>query len=611
MMIRCGVGLIGLLLIVASTLHAQTPPVKIQLDGEWVFKKDPEKIGLDNRWWANDLDRSDWESVPVPKMWEEYPTLGSYDGWGWFALSVVFQKTGQPMTLHFAGVDDDAVVWVNGVEVGTHVGYSDPFGIDVTNALRNGENLVIVKVADHRGGGGIYRSVTLIETRSIEELLKSPFFGTPAIKSPDWVRDAVIYEVYLRSFSPEGTFAGLEKKLPELKALGVTVLWLMPIHPVGEKNRKGTLGSPYSVKDYYGINPEFGTMKEFKKLLSSAHKKGMKLIIDLVINHTAWDNPLIEEHPDWYSKNAAGAIVPPNDDWTDVADLDFSQADLRKYMADMMRWWVKDIGIDGFRCDVAEMVPTDFWNDVRKQLNKVKSVMMLAEGSLPEHHAQAFDVSYAWTVYDVLESILKARSPATAINDILKNERLQFPTGSIRMRFNTNHDKNAWEDPAVTKLGLDGLKLSTVLVHTLPGIPLIYNGEEVANHKKLGLFEKVDIDWDRPSEIGQMLAQLCSLRQVNKSLSRGEFVPLATSSDQDVLAYARLAGKDKVVVVLNFSEEPRFVQVETPLERIVPGRKDMVLTDLFKDEKMEVKQSTGEKVVLALEPRDFRVFQVK
>ncbi len=606
-----GVSLIALLVIAVSFLFSQVPPVKVQLDGEWVFKEDPEKTGVEKQWWANDLDRSDWQGVPVPKMWEEFPDMGTYDGWGWYALNVVFQKTSQPMTLHFAGVDDDAIVWVNGVEVGSHVGYSDPFAFDVTNALRSGENLIVVKVADHGGGGGIYKSVTLIETRSIEELLKGPFFGTPAIKSPDWVKDAVIYEVYLRSFSPEGTFAGLERRLPELKKLGVTVLWLMPIHPVGEKNRKGTLGSPYSVKNYYGINPEFGTMNDFKKLLGAARKHGMKLIIDLVINHTAWDNPLIEKHPEWYTRNAAGEIVPPNDDWTDVADLDFSQQALRKYMADMMRWWVKDVGIDGFRCDVAEMVPTEFWNDVRKQLNKIKPVMMLAEGSLPEHHAQAFDVSYAWTVYDVLQPVLKGKTSATVIHDILKNERLQFPTGSLRLRFNTNHDKNAWDEPAVTKFGLDGLKLSTVLVNTLPGVPLIYNGEEVANDKKLGLFEKVEIDWERPREIGQLQTQLCSLRRINKSLTRGEYVSLGTSSGNDVLAYARLAGKDKILVVLNFSEEPRFIQVETPLSKLASGKKSFTLTDVFKDERMEVKESTGEKIVLALEPGDYRVYQIK
>jgi glycosidase len=186
--------------------------------------------------------------------------------------------------------------------------------------------------------------------------------GKPSLRqSADWVRNAVIYEVYLRSFSREGTFRGLEKRLPELKDLGVTVIWLMPIHPVGELKRKGHLGSPYAVRDYYAVNPEFGTLEDFRSLVRSVHNTGMHIIIDLVINHTAWDNPLITEHPDWYTHDEKREIVSPNKDWTDVADLDYSRQGLRDYMTGMMVYWVRDIGIDGYRCDVAELLPTDFW----------------------------------------------------------------------------------------------------------------------------------------------------------------------------------------------------------------------------------------------------------
>jgi glycosidase len=241
--------------------------------------------------------------------------------------------------------------------------------VNLDSVLRFGDNHIVVLVMDNGGGGGIYKPVTLIETKFLDDLLKSIYYGKPALKSPDWVKDAIIYEVYLRSFSKEGNFAGLEKKLPELKSLGVTVLWLMPIHPVGRTNRKGTLGSPYAVQDYYGINPEFGTLQDFKRLLNAVHRNGMKLIIDLVANHTSWDSKLINEHPDWFTRNERGNIVPPNADWTDVADLDYSKPDLRHYMIQMMLYWVRDVGIDGFRCDVAELVPTDFWDEARARLN--------------------------------------------------------------------------------------------------------------------------------------------------------------------------------------------------------------------------------------------------
>ena len=190
--------------------------------------------------------------------------------------------------------------------------------------MRVGDNTIVVLVKDYSGGGGIYKPITLIETKHLDELLKSPLFRHASIEERRLGEDARIYSVYLRSFSKEGNFAGLEKRIPELKKLGVTVLWLMPIHPVGVKNRKGTLGSPYAVQDYYGINPEFGSMKDFKKLLATVHKHGMKLIIDMVANHTSWDSKLIVEHPEWFTKRREGNIVPPNDDWTDVADLDYS-----------------------------------------------------------------------------------------------------------------------------------------------------------------------------------------------------------------------------------------------------------------------------------------------
>lgn len=596
---------------------------KISLDGNWLFRVDSTKAGVEAKWFSQSVDRSDWKEMITPRFWEGYPGLANYDGWGWFARKVKIEKLGGPMSLHFAGVDDDAVVWVNGIEVGGHTGYSDPFTVDVSHTLRVGENLVVVLVKDYAGGGGIYKPITLIETKNLGELLKSPYYGTAAIKSATWVRDACIYSVYLRSFSKEGNFAGLESRIPELKKFGVTVLWLMPIHPVGVKNRKGALGSPYAVQDYYGINPEFGTlvyrnaalrragtMKDFKKLLATVHKNGIKLIIDLVANHTSWDSKLIKGHPDWFTKDEKGNIIPPNADWTDVADLDFSKAGLRKYMIDMMKWWVKDVGIDGFRCDVAEMVPTDFWNDAREELNKIKPVMMLSEGSIPEHHAKAFDLTYSWNVYDALDVLLKGKRPVSLLDEIFRNERLQFPVGSLRMRFTTNHDKNAWDSPAVTRLGLDGLKLATVLVNTIPGVPMIYTGEEVANDKKLELFEKVEVDWNRSREVGEIYKRLFHLRKENKALARGEMIRLTTQFDKDVYAFARVAGKDKIIVVLNFSDEPRFTGVNVPMAKVFGGAKKASLTEFFDGQIVEVSRDTKEQIVVALEPRAYKVFLI-
>jgi|WetSurMetagenome_2_1015567.scaffolds.fasta_scaffold35000_2 cyclomaltodextrinase / maltogenic alpha-amylase / neopullulanase len=568
-----------LFLCAMTTVHAQLPAPRLSLDGEWFFSTDTSKSGIVRQWFADSAGRSTWTRVQAPAPWETYPGLSNFDGWGWFYRTFSLESVSEPLTLHFAGVDDDAVVWVNGMCIGEHAGWTDPFALDASRALRRGTNSIAILVKDYAGGGGLVGPVTLIAARSLDELEKSPYYGTPALKSADWVKDATIYSVYLRSASPEGTFGGFEKRLPELKAMGVTVLWFLPIHPVGLKERKGSLGSPYAVQDYEGINPEFGTMLDFKRLLASAHRLGLKVIIDLVANHTSWDSKLILQHPEWFTHDASGKIIPPNADWTDVADLDYSQPGLRKYMIGMMRWWVKDIGIDGFRCDVAEMVPTDFWNDARASLNKVKPVMMLAEGSIPELHAKAFDLTYAWNVYDILQAMLEGRKPVTLLDNALRNERLRFPAGSLRMRFTTNHDKNAWDAPATKKFGHDGLRLATILVNTLPGVPLLYTGEEVENDRVLGLFEKVPVDWNRSREMGDLWKKLFALRVEHKSLSRGEMVRLNVSPDSSVFGFARAAGADRAVSILNFSSEPKTVTLAFPMDRLFAGQRVVVLKD--------------------------------
>lgn len=595
-----------LTILLLMTASAAAQYRRISLDGQWLFRPDTAMVGVREQWYIDSLDRSSWMRVETPKYWEEYPGMAGYDGWGWFFRMFTAQKSGEPASLFFAGVDDDAVVWVNEMPVGDHAGYSEPFALDITHVVRAGTNTVTVLVKDYGGGGGIHKPVVLAATRSLDDLLKGPYFGTPALKSADWVKDAAIYSVYLRSFSPEGNFAGLEKRIGELKDLGITVLWLMPIHPVGVKNRKGTLGSPYAVRDYYAINPEFGTLQDFKRLLSTVKRAGMRLIIDLVADHTSWDSRLIAEHPEYFRKDARGEIVSPNADWTDVAALDYSQSALRRYMIDMMRYWVKDVGIDGFRCDVAELVPTDFWEEARAQLNRIKPVMMISEGSIPEHHVKAFDLTYSWNFYDQIAPLLEGKRPATLVDDLLKRERLQLPTGSLRMRFTTNHDKNAYDAPAVLKFTEPGLRLATVLVNTIPGVPMIYTGEEVANDRRLSLFEKVDVDWSRPRQMGALWKELLALRRTHMALSRGDLLRVDASPEQDVCSFFRAAGSDKVLIVLNFSGDARTAKLTVPFERLFPGRQAVKMKEAFSGKSLSV--APGGVLDVPLEGRAYRVF---
>lgn len=382
--------------------------------------------------------------------------------------------------------------------------------------------------------------------------VRGPYSKMPARQSASWVRDAVIYEVYLRSFSPDGTFKSLQARLPELKELGVTVLWLMPIHPVGQKNRKGSLGSLYSIKDYYGINPEFGTLEDFKNLVAAVHAAGMKIIIDLVANHTAWDNELVQKHPDWYTRDATGHVIAPVPDWSDVADLNYDHHEPRQYMLDVMTHWVRDIGIDGYRCDVAEMVPLDFWEPARAELDKIKPVLMLAEGSDPALHVKAFDLTYAWNVYKALVNIFQENGPARLVREALRNEELNFPQGSLRLRFTDNHDENAWRAPAIELFGPQGAKAAAVLTYCLPGVPLLYNGQEVGNPTRLPLFEKVPINWQSdPHGLRDFYRTLLRLRRETPALLEGSLKLVETGSDESALVFYRQKDSERVLVAVN------------------------------------------------------------
>lgn len=399
---------------------------------------------------------------------------------------------------------------------------------------------------------------------SLRSQVPTPYAAESARPSEEWVKSGVIYEVYTRAFSKEGNFAGVEKRLPELRKLGVTILWIMPIHPVGVENRKGSLGSPYSIQDYYGINPEFGTLDDFKSLVNKAHELDLKVVIDLVANHTSWDSKMAAEHPEWFMKDSAGNFVPPVADWSDVIDLNYENKDLRTYMIEMMKYWVRDVGIDGFRCDVSEMVPTDFWNDARAALDSIKPIFMLSEGMHAEHHLKAFDATYGWNSYHTMAQIFKGEKPASEMDSILIRESMAYPKGSLRMRFSSNHDENTWDMPDVEKFGKEGAKLAAVLTNTFPGIPLLYNGQEVGNNIKLGLFEKFEIDWKKGKEWAEFYKKIFTIRKNNPSLATGDYQYVKNNRPEQVYSFIRTDGMNTILAVFNFSNSERTVNLELP-----------------------------------------------
>ena len=392
--------------------------------------------------------------------------------------------------------------------------------------------------------------------------------------SPKWVKDAVIYEVYPRSFSKNESFFSIIKKLPEIKKLGVTVIWVMPVHPIGMLHRKGPLGSPYSIRNYYAINPEYGTLADFEKLVRAVHAAGLHILMDAVLNHTAWDNPLIKEHPEWYKHDSTGKIISPNPDWTDVAQLNYANQHLRRYMINMLKYWVKDVGVDGFRCDAAEMVPLSFWVEARAALDSIKPVMMLAEGAKPDLQLKAFDLTYSWNLYNALGRVFKGKAPAVSIDSTIVGERHIYPIGALRMRFNTNHDENAYDAPSIERYGPAGDSLTVALIATLPSVPLIYNGDEVGNPKRLSLFKQVLINWNVKNGFRALYDKIYSIRRSNPEFVTGTYEPLVSNGGGNVVAYERKSGARMAVCVFNFSRSRK-----NKVAIDVPGIGDSKLVD--------------------------------
>jgi len=383
-----------------------------------------------------------------------------------------------------------------------------------------------------------------------------------------WTRDATLYQINLRQFTPEGTLRAAQAQLPRLKSLGVGIVWLMPIHPIGQKNRKGPLGSPYAIRDFKAVNPEYGTMADFKAFVAEAHALGLHVILDWVGNHTAWDNALLAQHPQWYLHDANGQPRPtPWFDWDDIIDLDYSQPGLRRYMAEAMRFWVKEAGVDGYRCDAAGLIPLDFWEQVARELRAIKPVFMLAEWESRDLHAKAFDASYAWTWWDALRAITEGKADATSLYTWYAWNEKFYPKAAYRMLYTTNHDKNAWDG---TEFEIFGPAVDAAITFSFvsDGMPLIYNGQETGNPKRLKFFERDPIEW-KASPYEAMYRRLIALKKAHPALWNGEagatMQQVGNDRPKQVFSFVRAQGGDRVLGVFNFSAAPVTVHLSGPL----------------------------------------------
>lgn len=366
-----------------------------------------------------------------------------------------------------------------------------------------------------------------------------------------WAKTANIYEVNIRQYTPEGTFTAFAKHLPRLQDMGVKILWLMPVTPISKEVMQGTLGSYYACSSYTEINHEYGSFDDFKSLIDEIHSLGMKVIIDWVANHTGWGHHWVNEHPDWYLKDAAGKFTELNG-WHDVIDLNFGVKEMRLALIEAMQFWISRFDIDGFRCDMAHLVPLDFWMEARTACETIKPLFWLAECEVVAYH-DVFDVTYSWDWMHQTEQFVKGLGSLHEVRNVLHSYS-QYPKGSQKLFFTSNHDENSWNGTEYEKYG-DAAKAFAVFTCTFMGMPLIYSGQELPNHKRLLFFDKDLIEWKQNVQLHDFYKTLLNLHE-SAVIADGETFILPTNKN-GIMAFLRKKGHEVVLVILNLSNEDR------------------------------------------------------
>lgn len=393
---------------------------------------------------------------------------------------------------------------------------------------------------------------------------------------PEWTKDAVIYEVNVRQYTEEGTFEAFSEHLQELKDMGITTLWFMPIYPISETKRSGVLGSYYSITDYCAVNPEFGTDEDFAALVAEAHDMGFHVMLDWVANHTGWDCAWITEHPDWYTQDEQGNVISPEGmGWPDVADLNYDNSDMRAEMIDCMKYWVEEYDIDGFRCDFANGVPLDFWEDARTQLEEIKPIYMLAEDNVvKELLNQAFDFNYNWGLYDSLIAVAKDNKKANTLKIYIPDN---FPDGTYTLNFLDNHDKNSYERTIMEGFGADSLPAMFSFIYTIPGAPLVYTGDEIGLDHKIAFMEKDTVDWESSDySYRELLARLGEIRSGNPALYCGNYgggINYYETDNKNIFAFYRQNGDNCIKCIYNLSKREQTIDVSA----IIDGTETVLL----------------------------------
>ncbi len=438
----------------------------------------------------------------------------------------------------------------------------------------------------------VYINANAQETKALTTQ-KTTIDGHPA-----WIMQGNIYEVNVRQYTPEGTFKAFAKNLPRLKQMGVQTLWFMPINPIGVLDRKGELGSYYAVRNYKAINPEFGTMDDWKALVKQCHEMGFKVIIDWVPNHTAADHYWLQAHPDFYVQDSITHKAISPFDWTDARKLNYKNPELCDSMTATMEFWLKETHIDGFRCDVAFEVPQAFWTKCIAKLRKDKNIFMLAEASLPWLHVAGFDATYTWPDYNVMKDIVKGKMNAMDLDSSLNDTEKEYPKNALKMYFTSNHDLNSWELADYGTMPGKSHAPFAVLTQTMKrSVPLIYTGQEEPHLDSISFFYKNTISFQKYAR-ASFYSKLLKLRKNNEALAaNANYTKLKSTNDKKVFAYVREKNGKKVLVVLNLSPDPITATIANP---VVAGN----AIELFSNKNMELR--AGEK--FSLEGWGYKVF---
>lgn len=422
----------------------------------------------------------------------------------------------------------------------------------------------------------------------------TPKNGTEDDVTARWYYGQPLYEAYVRSFTPEGTFAAFETNLNRLDQLGVDNLWLMPIHPLGKVGRKGSLGSPYSVYDYFETNPEFGSKEDFKALVESVHAQGKHIILDMVMNHSANDHIEMAAHPEWFMRDEEGNFTREVEDWSDITDWDFDNPETVEYLTGVLEYWVREYDVDGYRCDVAGMVPREFWEHVIPRLKAIKpDVYMLAEWEEPWVLEAGFNSAYDWTLYHRMKNLAEGKIDVDSLWTVIEATQANYGEGKLPLRFVENHD----EPRSAKVFGYPNITPYVELIFTLPGIPLVYNGQEVGAKTKPSLFEREPINWESTAAGGYMhlYHNMVKLRKENVALRTGDLARVSCEND-GVLIFLRRAGEYNTFVAINFTDE--VVNATFPLSD---------LNGLFVDGLKKMEAVDGEMATLEIQPYQFRL----